>query len=72
LGLAFGFWLWLLRTEGWATLAGMLTLLAYLLIWHPDPVYIALAAANTLLLIWRYRDYLQKKPILFGRTPHSR
>lgn len=69
LGLALGFWLWVLRTEGWATLAGTLTLLAYLLIWHPDPVLISLAAANSLLLTWRYREYLQKKPVLFGRKP---
>jgi glycerol-3-phosphate acyltransferase PlsY len=64
LGISLGFWLWLFRTEGWAVLAGMLSLAAYLLIWQPDPVLLSIWAGNFAILLWRYRDYLRKRPRL--------
>jgi glycerol-3-phosphate acyltransferase PlsY len=65
LGISLGFWLWLFRTEGWAVLAGMLSLAVYLLVWHPDRVLIGVWVGNFTILLWRYWDYLRKKPRLF-------
>jgi glycerol-3-phosphate acyltransferase PlsY len=69
LGLSLAIWSWLLRTDGWVILAGMLTLLVYLLVWHPDPVLISVWVGNCIILVWRYRDSLRKKPaIRFRRS----
>ncbi len=47
LGLAFLVWLKTLRVEGWAVVAGMATLLVYLLLFDRDPVLLAVWLVNT-------------------------
>ncbi len=67
LGVAFGIWTWLLKTDGWVVLAGMLTLLVYLLVWHPDPVLIGVWIGNCIILLWRYRESLRRRPDIHFR-----
>jgi glycerol-3-phosphate acyltransferase PlsY len=59
LGLSLAFWLWLLRKDGWAVLAGMLSLLAFLLMFQRDLVLLAVWAGNFVILMWKYRDHFQ-------------
>ena len=64
MGLFFGFYLWLLKPEGWAVMAGVFSLLAALLILFPDPVWLGVWAGMTLILAWTHRDDLRLKPRL--------
>jgi glycerol-3-phosphate acyltransferase PlsY len=61
LGLAFAFWLWLLTVDGWAVLAGMLTLLAVLLLVGAPPALLAAWLGNALILAWKHREDLRKR-----------
>lgn len=45
--------------DGWSVLAGMLTLLGYLLLFNRSPVLLAVWAANTALLAIKYRASLR-------------
>jgi glycerol-3-phosphate acyltransferase PlsY len=60
LGISLAFWLWLLRKEGWAILAGMLSLLVYLLLFQRDLLLIAVWTGNFIILMWKYRDYFYR------------
>jgi len=55
LGLAFAFWLWLLTVEGWAILFGMLTLLAYLLLFNPNSVWLAVWLGSLIVFLVKHR-----------------
>ena len=68
LGISMGLGIWLLHNEGWAVLFGSLVLLVYLLIWNPTPVFLAVWAGSSALLIWRYRDMLRNAPPRFGQN----
>jgi glycerol-3-phosphate acyltransferase PlsY len=57
LGISLAFWLWLLRKEGWAILAGMLSLLVYLLLFQRDLLLLAVWTGNFIILMWKYRDH---------------
>ena len=61
LGLAFAFWLWLLTADGWAVLAGMLTLLVVLLLVGAPPALLAAWLGNALILAWKHREDLRKR-----------
>ena len=64
LGLFFGLYLWLLKPEGWAVMAGNISLLIVLLIVFPDPVWLTTWAGMTLILAWKHRLDLRQKPHL--------
>jgi glycerol-3-phosphate acyltransferase PlsY len=58
-GLALGIWIWLLKNETWAMVAGVITVLIVLLLWHFDIVLVTTWIINAGLLIWKYRDNLR-------------
>ena len=64
MGLFFGIYLWLLKPEGWAVMAGVFSLLAVLLILFPDPVWLSVWAGMTLILAWKHRLDLRQRPKL--------
>lgn len=55
LGLALAVWLLLLRVEAWAVLAGMLTLLVFLLLTGASGPLLAVWAGNIVILVWKHR-----------------
>jgi glycerol-3-phosphate acyltransferase PlsY len=55
-GIALGFWIWLLKNDGWAIVAGISSVLIFLLIWNFDPVLVGIWVANGTILVWRYSD----------------
>jgi glycerol-3-phosphate acyltransferase PlsY len=55
-GTALGLWVWLLKNEGWAMLAGVISVLVFLLVWNFDLVLVFTWIANSALLVWRYSD----------------
>jgi acyl phosphate:glycerol-3-phosphate acyltransferase len=61
LGLGFAFWRWRLTVDGWAVLAGMLTLLAVLLLAGASPALLAAWLGNTLILAWKHREDLRQR-----------
>jgi glycerol-3-phosphate acyltransferase PlsY len=62
LGLSFAIWLWLLTVEGWAVLAGMLTFLAFLQSFPGDLPLSMIWLGNFVILTWKHRKDLRKKP----------
>lgn len=67
LGIFFGLYLWLLKPEGWAVMAGVVSLLIVLLV-IGSPVWLAVWAGMALILGWMHRADLVQKPVLrFGR-----
>ena len=63
LGVSLALWLWLLRKEGWAILGGMLSLLAYLLVFQRDLLLLAVWSGNFIILMWKYRDHFYRSQI---------
>ncbi len=59
-GIALGFWIWLLKKEGWAILAGLSSVLVFLLIWNFDPILVSIWVANSMILVWRYSDKIRE------------
>jgi glycerol-3-phosphate acyltransferase PlsY len=55
-GIVLGFWIWLLKNDGWAIVAGISSVLIFLLIWNFDPVLVGIWVANGTILVWRYSD----------------
>lgn len=49
-------------TTGWAVMAGLAGILAALLIWMPDPLFLAVWVGVTLILIWTHRADLSHPP----------
>jgi len=49
-------------TSGWAVMVGLAGILAALLIWMPDPLFLAVWAGVTLILIWTHRADLSHRP----------
>jgi glycerol-3-phosphate acyltransferase PlsY len=62
LGLLLGLWFGLVAVSGWAVMLAMLGLLAYLLIFHPDPVLLSVWGGNMLILAWKHRQELMQPP----------
>lgn len=62
LGLAFVVWLKVFVVEGWAILAGMLTLLAFFLITQAPPTWLAVWAGSFLLFMWKHRADFRRPP----------
>lgn len=64
LGLSFAFWIWVLKVEGWAILAGMLTLLAYLAFSRADWTWWAVWAGSLLVFLYRHWTDFKRRPKL--------
>jgi glycerol-3-phosphate acyltransferase PlsY len=64
LGLLLGLAFYVLGSSGWSVWLAMLGLLAHLLSYRPDPVFIAIWLANMLLLVWKYRADLRQWPTI--------
>lgn len=62
LGIALGVWFAFVAVSGWALLFALATLLAYLLLTRPDPVYLAVWAGSVGLLAYKYRADLRRFP----------
>jgi glycerol-3-phosphate acyltransferase PlsY len=58
LGVSFAIWLLLLKNDGRAVLAGMLTILVLFFILKADTVWFIVWLGNFLLLAWKYREKL--------------
>jgi len=64
LGLALAFWLLVLRAEAWAVLAGMVTLLVFLVAIHAAPELFAVWAGSLAILLWKHRAEYRRPPHL--------
>lgn len=64
LGAAFAVWLLILRVEGWAILAGMLTLLVYFLLTQAPLTWLAVWLGSFLLFMWKHRADFRRRPDL--------
>lgn len=62
LGLAFGFWLFTVRHDGWTVMLGMATLLVALLAAGAGLPWLTIWAGNTALLAWKHRQELRRPP----------
>lgn len=54
----------LISVPGWAAMLGLVFILATLLIWIPDPIFLLVWVGTTLLLVWTHRADLRQKPNL--------
>lgn len=61
-GILLGVWFSIIAVSGWAVVFMMLSVLAYLLLAHPDPVLLALWVGNMVILMWKYRADLRLFP----------
>jgi glycerol-3-phosphate acyltransferase PlsY len=59
-GISLGFWIWLLKNDGWAVLAGVSSVLVFLLVWDFNLVLVSTWTVNGAILVWRYRDRFSK------------
>ena len=57
-GISLGLWIWLLKNDGWAILAGVFTVLLFLLVGGFDQILVATWIANGGILIWRYSELI--------------
>lgn len=68
LGLLFGLFLAILKPEGWAVLAGSLSLLPILLLLEANVVWLVVWAGMALILAWTHREELSRPPRLRIRS----
>ena len=54
----------LFTSSGWAVMLAMVAILITLMLWLPDPLFIVIWAAVTLLLVWTHRAHLIHPPHL--------
>lgn len=64
LGLSFALWLFVLRPEGWAVLAGCLCLLPGLLLLDAPPVWVGTWLGMTAVLAISHRHDLRQRPVM--------
>jgi glycerol-3-phosphate acyltransferase PlsY len=64
LGILFGLFLALFTVEGWAVLAGVISLLPILLLLEADMVWLLVWAGMTMILAWTHRADLSRPPRL--------
>jgi glycerol-3-phosphate acyltransferase PlsY len=64
LGISFAFWLAIFMTEGWAVMAGILSLLVALLALEAKPVWMMVWLGMALILSWKHRADLLRRPVL--------
>lgn len=56
------FWFALLNVSGWAVIMALLTMIAYLIFFMPDPLFITVAAGQLALMTYTHRADLAKRP----------
>ena len=64
LGIAFAVWLLVLKVEGWAIVAGMLTLLAFFLLTGAPWTWLAVWVGNFLIFLLRHKADFRRRPDL--------
>ena len=64
LGIAFAVWLLVLKVEGWAIVAGMLTLLAFFLLIGAPWTWLAVWVGNFLIFLLRHKADFRRRPDL--------
>lgn len=57
-------WRKIIDVDGWAVMLALATLLVIILLWLPEPLFIAVLAGQVLILGWKHRDDLRQKPHL--------
>ncbi len=57
-------WRRIIDVDGWAVMLALATLLVIILLWLPEPLFIAVWAGQVLILGWKHRDDLRQKPHL--------
>jgi glycerol-3-phosphate acyltransferase PlsY len=57
-------WRKIIDVDGWAVMLALGTLLIIILLWLPEPLFIAVLAGQVLILGWKHRDDLRQKPHL--------
>jgi glycerol-3-phosphate acyltransferase PlsY len=72
LGLGLGLWFAIVAVDGWAMMLAMATWLIYLLVRQPEPSFLMIWAANTLILAWKHRTDLGRWPGLRSRLKSKR
>lgn len=67
-------WRKIVGPDGWAVMLALATLLVIILLWLPDPVFLAVLAGQVAILGWKHRSDLrqrpQLRPWLAGRLSH--
>ena len=57
-------WRLILRPPGWALLLALSCLALIIVIWYPDPVFMAVLAGQALILLSKHHDDLRQQPYL--------
>lgn len=57
-------WRAVLDVDGWAVMLALASLLGVILLWRPDPLFLAVLAGQALILGWKHRDGLRHRPHL--------
>lgn len=60
--LALVLWYLVVTVDGWAVMLAIVTLGAYVLLVYPDTHYVWLAAMQSILLAWKHRADLRRRP----------
>jgi glycerol-3-phosphate acyltransferase PlsY len=68
LGIMLFYWFKFITVSGWAMMLALLSLGAYLLLAHRDPLLLTVWLTNTLILAWKHRADLQQPLALRPRT----
>jgi glycerol-3-phosphate acyltransferase PlsY len=61
-GLLLLYWFKVIDSSGWAIMFTSLSLLGYLLLAHPTPLFIGIWAGTTAILAWKHRAELRQRP----------
>ncbi len=56
------FWFLIFSIDGWAVLFTCITTFIYLWFFFPDPLFYSILAGQTILVIWKHRADLVKRP----------
>jgi glycerol-3-phosphate acyltransferase PlsY len=58
------FWRQVIDVEGWAVMLALAGLLIIILVWLPDPIFLAVLAGQAVILGWKHRADLRRRPHL--------
>lgn len=58
------FWRKVIDVDGWAVMLALAVLLIIILVWLPEPLYLAVLAGQVLILGWKHRADLRQRPHL--------
>jgi len=64
-------WRLIVKPAGWALLLTLSCLALVIVIWFPDPVYMAVLAGQALILLYKQRDDLRQRPSLRRRQSNA-